>query len=66
MYPLLNIRAVTPIRKYIDSSVRIICNRFSLLSATIPVNSRTIRIMYVLVLGWSRVHIFVFTAHNFI
>lgn len=66
MYPLLKIRAVTPIRKYIDSSVRIICNRFSLLRATIPVNSRTIMIMYVVVFGWSRVHIFVFTAHNFI
>lgn len=64
MCPLLKIRAVTPIRKYIDSSVRIICNRFSLLSATSPVNSRTIMIMYMLVLGCSRVHTLVLVVHD--
>lgn len=66
MYPLLKIRAVAPMKEYIDSSVRVICNRFSLLRATSPVNSRTIMIMYVVIFGWSRVHTFVFTAHNFI
>lgn len=64
MYPLLNVRAVAPMKKYIDSSVRIICNRFSLLRATIPVNSRTIMIMYVLVFGCSKVHILVLVAHD--
>lgn len=64
MYPMLKIRAVTPIRKYIDSSVRIICNRFSLLRTTSPVNSRTIMIMYVLVLGCSRVHTLVLVVHD--
>mgnify|MGYP000118170236 FL=1 len=64
MYPMLKIRAVTPIRKYIDSSVRIICNRFSLLRMTSPVNSRTIRIMYVVVFGWSKVHTLVLVVHD--
>lgn len=64
MYPLLNIRAVTPTKEYTDSSVMVICNRFSLLRATIPVNSRTIMIMYVVVFGWSRVHILLLVAHD--
>lgn len=64
MYPLLNVRAVAPMKEYIDTSVRIICTRFSLLRATIPVNSRTIIIMYVVVFGWSKVHILVLVAHD--